>query len=509
MEVGWQSRGRVQCVARLGSPSIRCSEWFTFLCSRFHRLCNAPSFGRHPISFSESTTPEGTGKSMNTTNQMLQKLFGNQTMQALGNFANARGVQLYLVGGSVRDLLLKRQTTDIDFALASDAIQFAKAFATSINATCIALEENPSTARVIVKPHDASETPCLSMDFVQFRAASLTEDLRLRDLTINAMAIAFENVEAVINSACEPNSFHVIDPCGGMKDLETGLLRFPSEQVVRADPVRLLRIYRFAAQLDFKISEKAIDFVTKHRSLLSNVASERCRDELMKILNVKKAHPYLQQMETVGLLTQALPFIQAMCILWRSLETFEKSPIPIGFQAYRNEINDYLREELGTEINRRSLIKFSLLLGDNLSSVGTHLRLSRKATQFMKRLLDGSTALKNENGQLTQKQIIRFLRTYASEWWGVLLYTAASHPIDPTLLEQIANTYYEHILPISKQGRLITGDDLIKNFNLKEGEQIGRLLKAIEERQFDGEIRTRQEAFDTVAALIQQSHGFL
>ena len=211
---------------------------------------------------------------MNPATQTLQEPFGNQTMQALGNFAKVRGVQLYLVGGSVRDLLLRRQTTDIDFALASDAIQFAKAFAASISATCIVLEENPSTARVIVKNLDTSQPPHLSMDFVQFRAASLTEDLRLRDLTINAMAIAFENVETVTNKACEQNSFYVIDPCDGMKDLDTGLLQFPSEQVVRADPVRLLRIYRFAAQLDFKISESAIDLVTKHRSLLSNVASE-------------------------------------------------------------------------------------------------------------------------------------------------------------------------------------------------------------------------------------------
>ena len=446
---------------------------------------------------------------MNTTPTTLQEVFGNQILQALGNFADVRGVRLYLVGGSVRDLLLKRQTTDIDFALASDAIQFAKAFAASIGATCIALEENPSTARVIVKQHNASDPPCLSMDFVQFRAASLTEDLRLRDLTINAMAIAFENVETVTNNVCEQNSFYVIDPCDGMKDLETGLLQFPSEQVVRADPVRLLRIYRFAAQLDFKISERAIDFVTKHRSLLSNVASERCRDELMKIFNVKKARRYLQQMETVGLLRQVLPPTSTTYRPWHSLEAFEENPIPIGLHVHRSEINDYLREKLGAEINRGSLIKLSLLLGDNLRGIGAHLRLSRKATQFMKRLLNGSSAFKNENRQLTRKQIIRFLRTYASDWWGVLLYAAALHPIDRTLLEQIANTYYEHILPINKQGRLITGDDLIKNFNLKAGKQIGRLLKEIEERQFDGEIRTREEALDAVAALIQESNGFL
>ena len=446
---------------------------------------------------------------MNTTTQTLQELFGNKTMRALGNFANARGVQLYLVGGSVRDLLLKRQTTDIDFALASDAIQFAKAFAASTNATCIVLEENPSTARVIVKQDDRPQPPCLSMDFVQFRAASLTADLRLRDLTINAMAIAFENVASVTNNVREQKPFHVIDPCAGMKDLEVGLLRFPSEQVVRDDPLRLLRIYRFAAQLDFKISESAINLVTKHRALLFNVAAERCRDELMKIFNVKKAHPYLQQMETAGLLTQVVPSIKETNRSWYSLEVFEKSPIPTALHLYRSEIYDYLREKLGAEINRRSLIKFSLLLGDNLSGVGAPLRLSRKAVQFMKCLLSGSEVLKNENRQLTQKQIIRFLRTYASDWWGVLLYAAASHPIAPTVLKQIANTYYEHILPISKQGRLITGNDLIKNFNLKEGKQIGKLLKEIEERQFDGEIRTREEALAAIGALIQQSNHFL
>ena len=443
---------------------------------------------------------------MNPTTQMLQELFGSPPLEALGNFADARGVRLYLVGGSVRDLLLNRQTTDIDFALASDAIQFAKAFAASIRATCIALDENSSTARVVVKKHNISQRPYISMDFVQFRAASLTEDLRLRDLTINAMAIALENVGAVINNACQQNSAYVIDPCEGMKHLAARLLQFPSEQVVQADPLRLLRIYRFAAQLDFKISETAIGLVRKHRSLLPNVASERCRDELMKIFNVKKGHPYLQQIDAVGLLTQVLPSIKKVgSETWDSLETFEERPIPIGLDVYQSEINDYLREELGAEINRCSLIKLSFLLGDNLDGVGRHLRLSRKAGQFMKCVLSGSEVLKNEGPQLTQKQIIRFLRTYASDWWGVLLYTAASYSMEPTLLDQIARTYYEHILPIRKQGKLITGDDLIKNFKLKEGKQIGGLLKEIEERQFDGDIRTREEALAAAAALIQQS----
>ena len=434
----------------------------------------------------------------------FQELFHHEVMQALSNFADKRGVQLYLVGGSVRDLLLERPTTDIDFALASDAIAFAKAFAASIRATCIALEENPSTARVIVKPSSVREASRLSMDFAQFRAASLTEDLCLRDLTINAMAIAFENVKIVTRQAHQQNAFHVIDPCGGMKDLETGLLRFPSEIVVQEDPVRLLRIYRFAAQLDFEISEGATALVVRHRSLLSNVAMERCRDELLKIFKVKKAHPYLRQLEAVRLLIQVIPSIRETDRSWRSLETFEERPIPAVFDAYRSEINDYLREELGAEADRCSFIKLSFLCGENPSSVGKHLRLSRRTVLFMANLISGSMDLRRIIPQLTQKQIIRFLRTYMSDWWGVLLYAAASYPIDSTVLKQIADTYHEYILPTRKQGRLITGNDLIQKFHLKEGKQIGNLLKEIEDRQFAGEIRTREEALAAVAALIRQ-----
>ena len=441
---------------------------------------------------------------MNITEQTLQELFDNPIMQALKTFAKDQGVQLYLVGGSVRDLFLERQTTDIDFTLASDAIQFAKAFAANIGAIVIALEENPPTARVIVKPDSTSQTPQLSMDFAQFRAASLTDDLRLRDLTINAMAIAFENVGTFTNKARKQVLCRVIDPCGGMKDLKGGLLRFPNRQVVIADPVRLLRIYRFAAQLDFEISQSAINLVTAYRSMLSDVAGERCRDELMKILYIKKAHPYLQQMEAAGLLTQVVPIIKEPHRAWSSLETFEEGPIPTALHAYRKEINRYLQEELSVEINRCSLIKLSLLLGDNLGSIGERLRFSRKAVKFMECLISGSKKLKNTIPQLTQKQINRFLRTYTSDWWGILLYSAASSPIDSAILKQIADTYYEHILPICKQGRLITGNDLIQEFHLKEGEQIGDLLKEIEDRQFDGEIRTREEAFAAVAALLQK-----
>ena len=443
---------------------------------------------------------------MKVSTLTLQELFRDPTLRALDAFAKARGIRPYLVGGSVRDLLLGREVKDFDFALAFDAIHFAQAFAAHISAICITLEEDPPTARVIVKKRDPLQPSQLTLDFAQFRAESLTDDLRLRDLTINAMAIAFENIVPGTNETDRSNSHPVIDPCAGIRDLAAGRLQFLSERVILADPIRLLRIYRFAAQLAFEIPQKSVALVRKHRKLLPNVAAERCRDELMKIFDVEKAHPYLQEMEATGLLTQVLPTVSQGSIPWRLLEKFEAIPIPIPLRAYAAEIENYLQEELADGVRRRSLIKLSLLLGGNPGDSGKRLRLSRKATQLMK----GITAkyerfLKGVPLQLTRKQIICFLRDAESDWWGALLYAAASHPIDSEVLKKITDTYYEHVVPIQEQGRLITGSDLIRTFNLKAGKQIGDLLEQIEERQFNGEIRTREEAFAAVAALIRQS----
>lgn len=431
---------------------------------------------------------------MNNATLKTQELRGNPTLQTLHVFAKSHDVQLYLVGGSVRDLLLNRPTTDFDFTLESNAIQFAKMFADSIDAPFVPLEEKPPTARVIIKASHLAPTE-LSLDFAQFRAPSLTDDLRLRDLTINAMAIPLESV-------MESDHPEVIDPCDGKNDLGRQQLRFPSEQVILDDPLRLIRIYRFAAQLDFETFQESIKFVEKHKHLLPQVSKERIRDEFLKILNVDIATSYLQQMSEIGLLAHILPNIKLSQPSLHSLINFEDNPIPETFTSYEDEIYTYLNEELGLYANRRTLIKLCLLLPENLEDIGKLLKLSKKAVQFLKCLFTGHQQLADR--ELTKKQIIDFLRTSGTEWWGVLLFSTALHPIPSETLRKIADTYYEHFLPVLKQGRLITGKDLIRQFHVKKGEEIGRLLKQIEDQQFYGEIRTRAEALAAVEALIRK-----
>lgn len=429
---------------------------------------------------------------MNIEKQNIQKLCNNPILQSLHTFAKRHGVELYLVGGVVRDLLLNRPTADFDFTLNSDAIAFAKKFAGSIRSPCIPLEENPPTARVIVKAsHRVPTEMCL--DFAQYRAASLEEDLCLRDLTINSMAV---NLASILGS----DHPVLIDPCNGLKDLASRHLRFPSEQVVLDDPLRLLRIYRFGAELGFQMSVHSLALVKKHNNLLSQVSKERIREELLKVLNVPKVKFYLQQMLDIGLLSQVFPNIDLQIANWCALDKFEETPIPTALSSYQTEIDTYLQDELGQYALRRSLVKLCLLLDEDVRDIGKQLRFSRKAVQFMNCVVGKHIEI--SDGGLTKKKMIDFLRVVDTEWWSVLLYSAVKHSLPDKILLQIVNTYYQHFLPVLNQGRLVTGEELIKRFQLKEGKEIGILLRQVEDKQFYGEIRTQEEAFDLVESVL-------
>ena len=415
-------------------------------------------------------------------------------MRQLFAFATFHKVALFLVGGSVRDLLLNRRTTDIDFTLQSGTLTFVRMFADSIKAPFIALEENPPTARVIVSPPDNVASQ-FQLDFTEFRGETLTDDLRLRDLTINAMAIPLEAI-------MESDNPEVIDPCDGQSDLSSRLLRFPSEQVIVDDPLRMMRIFRFAAQLDFEIAGVSLEQIQNRQHLLPNVSQERIRDELLKTLNVEKSAPHLKNMCKAGLIRQVFPTVNILSDYWDMLDYFETYPIPESLDSHRDEISIYLNEEMELLAHRKSLIKLCILFQDSVKDIGNLLKLSRKSVQFMKSLVSGHQFL--IDCDYTSNEIIDFLRDAVSDWRSILLFSTVIHPISYEKIHKIVDIYYNHLLPILKQGRLLTGKDLIRDFDLKEGKEIGILLKQVEKRQFYGEIRTREEAIQTVADLMRK-----
>ena len=452
------------------------------------------------------------------SNPLRQNLPQLQLIRQLHAFAEKRGVQLYLVGGSVRDLLLNQSITDFDFALADDAIAFAKAFADKIGAAFVKLEEQPPTARIVIR-----ETR-LTLDFAGFRAETLEADLCLRDLTINTMALD-------LSSLLTKPEVNLIDPCNGFADFKRLTLRFPSEGVVIDDPLRLLRVYRFSAQLGFEIPEATINLIRRHRSRLPQVSSERIRDELIKILNVNNATASLRRMDETRLLSQIIPEIEKVRGLYqdafdrrlRALAMFEIKPIPDTLQSYRPQIEAYLHERLTHDLCRRQILKLALLLRNSGTKTAlqttNRLRLGRKAIQLMRCLVENRLYLMDSidaNGQIMRRSMIRFLRRAGDDWLGILLISYANirasgknirrtnaPPIVEAALKQIADFYYNEFGPIMEHGRLITGDDILQTFGMTPGVKIGRVLQHIEDLQLEGEIQTPEEALKAAQIFLQ------
>ena len=452
------------------------------------------------------------------SNPLRQNLPQLQLIRQLHAFAEKRGVQLYLVGGSVRDLLLNQSITDFDFALADDAIAFAKAFADKIGAAFVKLEEQPPTARIIIR-----ETR-LTLDFAGFRAETLEADLCLRDLTINTMALD-------LSSLLTKPEVNLIDPCNGFADLKRLTLRFPSEGVIIDDPLRLLRVYRFSAQLGFEIPEATINLIRRHRNRLPQVSSERIRDELIKILNVNNAAAYLHRMDETRLLSQILPEIEKVRGLYqdafdrrlRALAMFEIKPIPDTLQSYRPQIEAYLHERLTHDLCRRQIVKLALLLRNSGTKTAlqttNRLRLGRKAIQLMRCLVENRLYLMDSmdgKGQIMRRSMIHFLRNAGDDWLGILLISYANirssekdrrrtnaPPTVEAALKQIADFYYNEFGPMMEGGRLITGDDILQTFGMIPGVKIGRVLRHIEDLQLEGKIQTPEKALKAAQIFLQ------
>ena len=470
-------------------------------------------------------------------------------LSELNSLSDNRGVRLYLVGGSVRDLLLNRVITDLDFAVNRDAIPFAKAYADCTGDAFVKLEEHPPTARVVIRKTR------LTLDFTQFRAETLEADLRLRDFTINAMAID-------LSSLLKQPTVKLIDPCGGFGDVEAKCLRFPNPRVVEDDPLRMLRAYRLAAELEFEIPESAVNLIRQHKEELSTVSIERVRDEFIKILNVKNSAIHLRQMDDVRLLSGVIPEIEDMrrvqqgdyhgINVWEfslaAISKFETQPVPDALHPYRGEVRAYLDENIVNGVKRRQIIKLGLMLHDPgkpamktinseddvqflghekanaeiAAGIAKRLRLGKKVVKLIHCLVRSHLQVRNLVSLLppTRQSMLHFLKNADKEWLGVLLLSSAHVrasqgklcPLDEStkteaVMRNIADLYYNEISPMIESGRLITGHDIIRTLGLKPGIRVGHILKHIEALQFEGKINTPKEALAAANRYLEENEA--
>ncbi|MGB5685885.1 MAG: hypothetical protein WBM35_08740, partial [Candidatus Electrothrix sp.] len=230
----------------------------------------------------------------------IAALFPEDLLEKLATVQHELGGAVYLVGGSVRDLILGRVPGDIDLTVARDAEQWAERLRQLTGGTYVELGREEGAARVVLRQG-------LDVDFSSFRASarSIVEDLEKRDITVNALAVP---VHDLLTGRCQNQErLPVIDPVGGFADLKQQRVRAVTEKSFSDDPLRMLRVFRFAAVLDFTVESDTFEQVFQQRERIDRVAKERVAHELDLIMASPRAHRTFVEMRECGLLWQILP----------------------------------------------------------------------------------------------------------------------------------------------------------------------------------------------------------
>lgn len=219
--------------------------------------------------------------------------------------AGEQNLPCFVIGGYVRDLLLERESKDIDIVVVGNGLEMAKACGEKLRVKKVNFFKNFGTAQFMYKDLDVEFVGARKESYQRdsrkpiVEDGTLADDQNRRDFTINALAISLH-----------PDNFgELIDPFGGIEDLEKQIIRTPLEPSITYsdDPLRMMRAIRFATQLDFKIETKSLVAIKENAHRLDIISKERIMDELNKIILSKTPSRGFNLLFSTGLLHRFFP----------------------------------------------------------------------------------------------------------------------------------------------------------------------------------------------------------
>jgi len=477
-----------------------------------------------------------------------------RTLRGLGRpyerLLELRGTRrLFLVGGTIRDIILGKQPTDFDFAVSGSGIEFASAFARKVRGSLVVLSKPDDEARVVYHRE-------LTFDFNGFGNKTIEDDIRRRDFTANALV-----AEVLPDGIGE-----LADIVGGRKDIESRLLRPVSEDSLALDPLRLLRAIRIALELDFRIDDAVFDL--GREVTLKQTAPERIGAEMLRIVESPGSYTYIRKLFELGrlqdILPELVPLLEDEDLREHSLRTYFKTEEIVTedsfFRRFEPEWTAYF-DQWGVTADssrptadgpesepptpaadssllsppsslpyRRGLLKLAGLLHDlakpetrftntegevhfyGHDSLGARaatrigrdrLRLSRAQTAMLSTLVAEHMRLHllATAPDLTDRAVRRFFRDLGEEAFGVMVLCFAdgwatagrTGHLEDTIARMIEQRRAEAAK--LKVKRLVTGYDLIA-LGLKPGPAFKVILQELEDLQLEGTITTTEQGLD-------------
>lgn len=497
--------------------------------------------------FSDNLTKSGVGPLLIRTNELL----------------NGFGVQGYVVGGFVRDTLLGRTTFDIDIAVTANAPEVARRVADGLAARYILLDEIFGVARVIVTDMSAAGGPW-QLDFSSCEG-DIEHDLARRDFTINAMAI---DMGALVT---DYRGARLIDPFNGCEDLDRGVVRSVREAAFEEDAVRLLRAVRLATELGFHISEDTEVQIRRYAHLINDVAGERVREELLRLLVVPGSGHCVKYLKELSLLMAVLPELavtkgikQPREHFWDVLDHSLETVVAVDFLLRHGDwehadgellaavpwsagLAEYFARKVSSGSTGGALLRLAALLHDiakpqtktvepdgrmrflghdreGASLVATileRLRFSTKETRLVETMVKCHLRpmQMSQEGLPTNRAIYRYFRDTGEVGIDTLFLNLADHLatrgphldrtgwLEHTRIVDYLLKQYYEQQSQVRPVKLVDGHDLMNIFELSPGPLLGELLEAVREAQAAGEVATRQEALEYVRKQLIAKEG--
>lgn len=477
-------------------------------------------------------------------------------------------VELYLVGGAVRDAMLGRLSLDLDLVAPADGIRLARRVADALEADVFPLDDARDTGRVIVTLADGTRE---KLDFATYRGASLDDDLHNRDFTVNAMAVDLRTMS-------------LLDPLGGAADLRTKKLRACKETSMSDDPIRVLRGIRQAAAFGFQIEPETRKKMKSAAPLLGQVSSERVRDELFRILEGTQPAASVRALEMLGVLHFILPELSAMKgvkqpephihDVWEhTLQVLSAldgilSALSVGYDPdatndlftgllvvrlgrYREQYAEHFAKQLNTDRSVRGLLFLTALYHDvakphsitkdengrirfwghdergaqMAAERARALSLSNDEIAHMTAVIQNHmrihfhTSRKDGEGKDPSRHAIyRFFKDSGEAGLDLILLALADlRATHGNTLRQetwsaaldvcriFLENYWERPEEVVSPPKLLDGNDLMRELELPPGPRLGEILEVIREGQATGKVSTREEAIAFGRKWLEQS----
>ncbi|OKY74163.1 MAG: hypothetical protein BM485_15260 [Desulfobulbaceae bacterium DB1] len=465
-----------------------------------------------------------------------EKEYQPELLRAIASLAARYQVELYVVGGTVRDRLTGVAARDLDLAVSGRALEFARQLAGETGGTFVLLDAKEETARVVLHG--------FVVDIAGFRqgAVDIRHDLVKRDFTINSLAVPFGvDLPVVLPSST------VIDPTGGLDDIRKKTIRALSSEAFIDDPLRLLRAFRFFAETGFRIEEQTLRWIEKYRDLLAGVAPERIACELDCLMASGRSFAAVGLLKETGLLGVILPellqgegvdqpsshHLDVFAHNLEALKWMEKIVEQPGafYPSHATELETYLAidgkktrlqwaalfHDLGKPAavrvvdDRITFYNHDRLGADLFLSVAARLRWSRQKRDDVARLISlhmwpfhlCNVRRKND---VTPRSCLKLYKAAGQDLPGLFLLAMADSlagqgPGKPPgmekelagLFDRVHDVCRKQVEPVLAGPPLLTGSDLIA-VGLVPGPFFKDILGEAEKAQVEGTIRDRSQA---------------